>query len=196
MQNTKKVKHAGRFGSRYGKGIRDRIVAVEKIQRKKHECPRCGFKRVKRISTGLYKCSKCGFTFTGGAFAPTTMSGRIVKKMVSQRKFLPLVKDLIEAREEQLKGTVKKKLEKEEESKKKGKSKVSEKVSEDSKKATKEKPTKKGVKPEKKATGSAENKQGSVEPKAVPETGQLITLAETESRLDSVEPKTPAYMKG
>ncbi|GEM_PF-148244 len=111
MPSTRKVKHAGRFGSRYGKGIRDRIVAVEKIQRTKHECPNCGFKRVKRVSTGLYKCSKCGFTFAGGAFAPNTMSGKIVKKMVSQKKFLPLVKDLIETREEQSKGLEEKKAE-------------------------------------------------------------------------------------
>jgi len=112
MPSTRKVKHAGRFGSRYGKGIRDRIVAVEKIQRTKHECPNCGFKRVKRISTGLYKCSKCGFTFAGGAFVPNTMSGKIVKKMVSQRKFLPLVKELIETREEQSIGLEEKKAEK------------------------------------------------------------------------------------
>ncbi len=114
MGDTKKVKHAGRFGSKFGKGIRDRIVEVEKKQRKRHECPNCGFERVKRISTGLFKCSKCGYTFAGGAYTPGTMGGKTVKKMVSQRKFLPLAKELIEASEEARKGLKQKKAEEKE----------------------------------------------------------------------------------
>ena len=119
MSETKKVKHAGRFGSRYGKGIRDRIVAIEEKQRSSNFCPNCGFKRVKRISTGLFKCKKCNFVFAGGAFTPTTMSGRIVKKMVSQRKFLPMVKELIALKEEKEKGLEEKRLEEKEKTKSK-----------------------------------------------------------------------------
>jgi len=109
MGETRKVKHAGRFGARYGKGIRDRVVEIEKKQRSFHPCPSCGFERVKRISTGLYECRKCGYKFAGGAYTPSTMSGRIVRKMVSQRKFLPMAKELIEAREENAKGPGKEK---------------------------------------------------------------------------------------
>jgi len=119
MGDTKKVKHAGRFGVRYGKGVRDRVILIEAKQRQLHECPSCGFKKVKRITTGLYKCGKCGFEFSGGAFTPTTMSGRIVKKMVAQKKFMPLVKELIELKEEQVKGLNEKKADAKEELKEK-----------------------------------------------------------------------------
>lgn len=109
MHKTKKVKSAGRFGSRYGRGIRDRVVNVEEKQRRFHECPSCGFNKVKRVSTGLFRCRKCNAVFTGGAYYPSTMGGTIVKKMVSQRKFLPMVKELIEAREETAMGMLEKK---------------------------------------------------------------------------------------
>jgi large subunit ribosomal protein L37Ae len=109
MHKTKKVKSAGRFGSRYGRGIRDRVVNVEEKQRRFHECPSCGFNKVKRVSTGLFRCRKCDAVFTGGAYYPSTMGGTIVKKMVSQRKFIPLVKELIESREETAMGMLEKK---------------------------------------------------------------------------------------
>lgn len=99
MSSTKKVKQAGRFGPRYGKGIRDRVTKIEVKQRKLHRCPNCGFKTVKRISTGIYKCKKCNTEFAGGAYTPATMTGKIVTKMVKQRKFTPLVKELLEVSE-------------------------------------------------------------------------------------------------
>ncbi len=99
MSSTKKVKHAGRFGSRYGKGIRDRVTKIEVKQRRLHKCPNCGFKTVKRVSTGIYRCKKCGVEFAGGAYAPATMTGKIVVKMVKQRKFTPLMKELLEVSE-------------------------------------------------------------------------------------------------
>ena len=99
MGDTKKVKHAGRFGSRYGKGIRDRVLGIEKKQRTFHKCPECGAKTLKRVSTGIYRCKRCGAEFAGGAYLPNTMAGNIVKKMVRQRKFLPLLKELLETEE-------------------------------------------------------------------------------------------------
>jgi large subunit ribosomal protein L37Ae len=99
MGDTKKVKHAGRFGSRYGKGIRDRVLEIEVKQRVLHKCPDCGSKTLKRVSTGIYKCKRCGIEIAGGAYTPGTMAGRIVKKMVRQRKFLPLLRDLLESTE-------------------------------------------------------------------------------------------------
>jgi len=38
---TKKAKSSGRFGARYGKTVRARLVNVEKKQRKKQKCPFC-----------------------------------------------------------------------------------------------------------------------------------------------------------
>jgi large subunit ribosomal protein L37Ae len=46
----KKVKSAGRFGARYGKRVRDRLVQIETKQRVKQKCPFCKKLGVKRIS--------------------------------------------------------------------------------------------------------------------------------------------------
>jgi large subunit ribosomal protein L37Ae len=59
----KKSKSAGRFGARYGKTVRARLVKVESIQRKKQKCPNCGKLGAKRISKGIWNCSKCGKKF-------------------------------------------------------------------------------------------------------------------------------------
>ena len=55
---SKKTKSAGRFGARYGKRTRDRVVAVESKQHKKQKCPFCGKMGVKRLSKGIWKCSR------------------------------------------------------------------------------------------------------------------------------------------
>jgi large subunit ribosomal protein L37Ae len=95
MGNTKKVGSTGRFGSRYGVGIRKRILKVEKNQNQKHTCPSCGKNKVTRKAKGIFKC-KCGHTFAGGAYLPETLSGKIIKKVVSQKKFATLTKELEE----------------------------------------------------------------------------------------------------
>ncbi|MBU1120546.1 50S ribosomal protein L37Ae, partial [Candidatus Micrarchaeota archaeon] len=99
MAKTKKVLSTGRFGVRYGVGIRKRLLKIELKQRKKHVCSICGFGKLKRTSTGIYYCKKCDKDFSGGAYLPETMTGRIIKKMVIQKKFLPQLGELIEARE-------------------------------------------------------------------------------------------------
>lgn len=65
---TKKIGHAGRFGVRYGKTIRERFNAVESKQRKKQKCPFCNKLKVKRKSKGIYECLACKKSFTGGAY--------------------------------------------------------------------------------------------------------------------------------
>ncbi len=67
---TKKVGSAGRFGARYGKKVREIVAAIEKLQRKRHICPRCKMPYVKRLSTGIWFCKKCGAKFAGGAYLP------------------------------------------------------------------------------------------------------------------------------
>jgi large subunit ribosomal protein L37Ae len=49
--------------------------------KKPHRCPQCGFPRVKRASIGVWKCRKCGFTFTGGAYTPTTKLGIVARRV-------------------------------------------------------------------------------------------------------------------
>ena len=60
---TKKSKSAGRFGARYGKTVRRRVVAVEEKQRKRQKCPFCGRLGVKRLSKGIWECKKCNKKF-------------------------------------------------------------------------------------------------------------------------------------
>jgi len=66
--HLKKVKSAGRFGARYGRSIRTRIVAVESKQKQKQICPFCKKPRAKRTSKGIWECSKCGKKFASGAY--------------------------------------------------------------------------------------------------------------------------------
>ncbi len=138
MGNTKKVRKAGRFGSRYGVGIRKRLLKVEDKQEKNYVCPFCGFKKVKRKAAGLYTCGKCHASFAGGAYLPITLPGSIIKKTVAQKSFVAKNKDfdemIVKASEESEKETEekkedkpvkkeaeKKKEEKKKENKKKGK---------------------------------------------------------------------------
>lgn len=85
---TKKVGTTGRFGSRYGVGIRKRIVKVEDKQKNLGACPHCEFERIKRQAAGLYSCTKCCAKFTGGAYQVETLSGKAIKKMVIQKSFV------------------------------------------------------------------------------------------------------------
>jgi large subunit ribosomal protein L37Ae len=78
---TKKVGLARGLGVRYGSTVRKRYIKVVKELRKPHSCPQCGLPRVKRESVGVWKCRKCGYTFTGGAYTPTTKLGIVAKRV-------------------------------------------------------------------------------------------------------------------
>lgn len=71
MGRTKKVGSAGRFGVRYGRTLKLKLTAVEKIQKKAHNCPTCMKPSLKRISSGIWKCKKCGTKLAGKAYKPT-----------------------------------------------------------------------------------------------------------------------------
>ncbi len=65
---TKKVGSTGRFGARYGKTIRQKVLAVEKKQKKKQICPYCKKPTAKRVALGIFLCKKCDSKFTGKAY--------------------------------------------------------------------------------------------------------------------------------
>ena len=65
---SKKTKSAGRFGARYGKKVRYKLVKVEEKQRIKQKCPFCGKLGVKRLSKGIWKCSKCQKKFASDTY--------------------------------------------------------------------------------------------------------------------------------
>jgi large subunit ribosomal protein L37Ae len=133
MGNTKKVKSTGRFGSRYGVGIRKRLIKIESEQNKLQQCPKCGFKKVKRKSKGIFECGKCKAVFAGGAYLPSTTSGRVIEKMVAQKSFMPKMTELISAKEEPEKEAVEGKANKRGENKKKSEKEVKERSKEKSK---------------------------------------------------------------
>ncbi len=74
---VKKTNSTKRFGTRYGKALRDKMGAIEAEQRKKHKCPYCNAVRVRRISAGIWNCTKCNKKFTGKAY---TIAKKKVKK--------------------------------------------------------------------------------------------------------------------
>ena len=73
------------FGSRYGTMVRKRYTKVMKGVKEKHECPSCGYRKVKRKNFGVWICRKCGYTFTGGAYLPITKLGTTAARAVSSR---------------------------------------------------------------------------------------------------------------
>ena len=156
MGRTKKVKTTGRFGSRYGVGIRRRVIKIEAVQKKKHKCPKCGFLRVKRLAAGIYECKKCKTRIAGGAYLPETMSGSIVRKMVTQKAFVSHAKELREVREPEIKEQKPKETVKEQKQEKPVEAKPKAKEEKPKKKKAAEKPKKE--KAEKKKASSAKEK--------------------------------------
>jgi large subunit ribosomal protein L37Ae len=80
-RRAKKVGPARGLGPRYGSTVRKRYVKVIQELRRSHSCPQCGYATVKRLSVGVWKCRKCGFTFTGGAYTPSTKLGVVSKRV-------------------------------------------------------------------------------------------------------------------
>jgi len=81
MGRAKKVGSTRGLGVRYGSTVRKRYSKVVMEMKKPHRCPQCGFPRVKRVSVGVWGCRKCGFTFTGGAYTPTTKLGIVARRV-------------------------------------------------------------------------------------------------------------------
>jgi len=79
-KRTKKVGPTRGFGAKYGSTVRKRYADIVMKMRAPHQCPQCGFRKVKRQSVGVWKCRKCGFTFAGGAYIPVTKLGIVSKR--------------------------------------------------------------------------------------------------------------------
>lgn len=64
----KKAKSSGRFGARYGKKVRTKLIKVESKQKLKQKCPFCAKSGLKRISKGIWKCQKCEKKFASDIY--------------------------------------------------------------------------------------------------------------------------------
>lgn len=65
---TKKILTTGRFGVRYGKKVRQKVIDIEKKQKGWQKCPHCRKNRVKRVAKGIWQCRSCGIKFAGRAY--------------------------------------------------------------------------------------------------------------------------------
>ncbi len=65
---SKKSKSSGRFGARYGKTVRAKLVKIEEKQRKKQKCPFCGKLGIKRLSKGIWQCKRCEKKFASDVY--------------------------------------------------------------------------------------------------------------------------------
>ena len=68
MGKTKKVGSTGRFGPRYGKTIRKKVLEIELKQKKIYKCPNCHYIKVKRLSSGIWHCKKCDIKLAAKAY--------------------------------------------------------------------------------------------------------------------------------
>jgi len=71
-RKTKKLGISAKFGARYGVSVKSQINAIEKKTKEKHPCPKCNYKSVRRVGSGIWECRHCGLKFTGGAYTPVT----------------------------------------------------------------------------------------------------------------------------
>lgn len=97
-RRTKKVGPTRGLGARYGSTVRKRYAKVISELKKVQKCPQCSSEAVRRQSVGVWKCRKCGFTFTGGAYTPTTKLGVVAKRTA---KGLPALEVSMEESKEQ-----------------------------------------------------------------------------------------------
>ena len=63
-----KKKTVTRFGTRYGRTIREHLADIEAGYRGKHKCPYCNYTQVKRVAAGIWSCNKCNAKFTSRAY--------------------------------------------------------------------------------------------------------------------------------
>ncbi len=80
MAKKSKFGSMKRFGPRYGRRNKEKAAALEQEYRFKHDCPFCNYKKLKRLSAGIWECEKCGEKFAGKAYATP------VKKKVKEVK--------------------------------------------------------------------------------------------------------------
>ena len=74
---------ASRYGPRYGAKHKKAIQKAEETKRKQ-DCPVCGRKSLNKRGY-IWVCSKCKAEISGGAYAPKTLLGGIVDKILEKK---------------------------------------------------------------------------------------------------------------
>jgi large subunit ribosomal protein L37Ae len=77
----KKFGSVRRFGTRYGRRIKEKLAKIEMEQKAKHTCPYCHYPKVRRVAVGIWACTKCKAKFSGKAYS---VSRKIVTKDIEE----------------------------------------------------------------------------------------------------------------
>ena len=77
----KKVKLAGKYGSRYGWGMKKKIIAIEETSHATYVCPKCNRNMVRRLSAGIWYCRKCDTKIAGGSYTMSTSSKEMMENI-------------------------------------------------------------------------------------------------------------------
>ena len=95
-----------RFGVRYGAKNKEKVAVLEKMHRGYHKCPYCNFKKVKRLSAGIWLCDKCNTKFAGKAYTyAQTKKKTETKKQTKKYEFTEKPKEKYEIYKESSKET-------------------------------------------------------------------------------------------
>ncbi|MEM2974589.1 MAG: 50S ribosomal protein L37ae [Candidatus Micrarchaeia archaeon] len=68
---------------RGGRSVKVRLQKIYQKKRQKYQCPRCEKKTVRRKESGIWHCRSCGVVFVGGAYSPTTPTGEVAARIIS-----------------------------------------------------------------------------------------------------------------
>ena len=68
MATQTKYPSVKRFGSRYGRRVKEKFGKIESERLLNSDCPFCKISKAKRIAAGIWFCAKCGVKFVSGAY--------------------------------------------------------------------------------------------------------------------------------
>lgn len=84
-KSTEKAGSSGRFGTRYGVVVRNRVRDIDKMRTTDHECPRCHRAGVNRVSSGIWQCRTCDAKFAAGAYSPVSKKAPVVASSTEEQ---------------------------------------------------------------------------------------------------------------
>ncbi len=58
-----------RFGTRYGRTVKQKVAKIEAVAKTIYKCPYCSAQKVKKKMAGIWECGKCGKVFTAKAYS-------------------------------------------------------------------------------------------------------------------------------
>jgi len=78
MAQVKRKTSTKRFGTRYGRSLKDKLAPIEEASRRTYKCPYCSKLGVRRQAAGIWFCKKCNAKFASKAY--TLTKKKIVKE--------------------------------------------------------------------------------------------------------------------